>query len=442
MYARIRLQRSADERRYYWHWRKCYPACHVRFADVNLKVIVAFFVTAWAAFIFLIIAYWTGLLPQQLLRPLDNKLFKANSRRCRSEWKQTLDHVTLLFSDQQLLTGIGILLAGYYEVFARDLDALHWHTVTYLAWMSSTVHLITLSLLKDRLHEHKMLRDLRLAGMLLLLALLIPALAPSVSPLWVNTPAMLPHSSLGSSTAYFHTGPAVPTRCFYGFGYGDDWHPYKDFRFREAYFRYIRSAGSFEGYVALPAIISYTTLICSYIWKLTQLFDQSLSWFRRMIRYMPEAKLELAAKRVLLRHEKSTWNDLCIYFVIKLGYLAFCLLADILDSFAMTNLVLFFTLTWGTLQVSLPHAWLIQTTRTEESLSFGQILPLLLLLQPVVAVLAHFAGTYNRPSKSKKILICSSKRTEIVKQTLISILRNPDTVPYICICYAGECSAS
>ena len=107
---------------------------------------------------------------------------------------------------------------------------------------------------------------------------------------------------------------------------------------------------------------------------------------------MPEAKLELTAKRVLLRHEKSTWYDLCLYFVIKLGYLAFCLLADILDSFAMTNLVLFFTLTWGTLQVSLPHAWLIQTTHNEESLSFGQILPLLLLLQPVVAVLAHFAG--------------------------------------------------
>lgn len=357
-------------------------------------MIVAFFVTAWAAFIFLIIAYWTGLLPQSLLRPIDKIMFKANSRRCHSEWKETLDHVTLLFSDQQLLTGIGILLAGYYEVFANDLDALHWHTVTYLAWMSSTVHLITLSLLKDRLRENKILRNLRLAGMLVLLALLIAALAPSVSLFFVNTPDMLPAAHYIPSRSHRNVtdGTAVPTKCFYGFGYGDNWHPYNDFRFRTAYgYVNLRSMDT-ESYVPLPAIISYTTLIGSYIWKLTQLFDQSLSWFRRAIRYMPEAKLELAARRALTRHERPTGWDLCLYFVIKVAYLAFCVIADVLDSFAATNLVLFFTLTWGTLQVALPRIWLIQRTDVVETLSFGQILPLLLLLQPVAAVVAHFAG--------------------------------------------------
>lgn len=357
-------------------------------------MIVAFFVTSWAAFVFLIVAYWSGLLPQSLLRPVDIKLFGANSRRYHSEWRESLVKVTLLFSDQQLLTGIGILLAGYYEVFARNLDALDWHIVTYLAWMSSTVHLITLSLLKDRLNEHKTLRNLRLTGMLVLLALLLVALAPSVSLYFVNSYNFKPGEGYNSpGYTGIGTGAAIPTKCFYGYGYGELWQPYRGVSRNTIYGIEGQSVSysSSSSYVAVPAIVAYITLILSYIWKVTQLFDTSLNWFRRNVRYLPEARLERAAKRILMK-ESTSWYNHCMYLLTKSAYLTFCVIADVLESFGTTNLVLFFTLTWGTLQVVLPRTWLIQATNIDETFSFGQILPLMLLLQPVAAIVAHYVG--------------------------------------------------
>lgn len=169
MYTGISLRRGSSQRRY-----------------CRRGVVLAFLVTAWVALAFLTVAYGAGLLPPSLLSPVDATLFRGNSRRCESHWKKTLDKVTLLFSDQQLITGSGAMIAGFYEVFANELDALHWHTVTYLAWMSSTVHLLTLSLLKDRPSQNLVPRNRRLIGMLILLSMLVVALAPSASRVWIN----------------------------------------------------------------------------------------------------------------------------------------------------------------------------------------------------------------------------------------------------------------
>ncbi|USW52867.1 hypothetical protein Slin15195_G061860 [Septoria linicola] len=68
---------------------------------------------------------------------------------------------------------------------------------------------------------------------------------------------------------------------------------------------------------------------------------------------------------------------------------------DVLESFSTTNLVLLFALTWGTVQIIIPRAWLVMDIQSAEKLTFGQVLPLLLLLQPVLAIIAHYAETPN-----------------------------------------------
>lgn len=142
----------------------------------GLGVIIAFLVTAWASFIFLAGAYCSGYLPQEHIKRVDVALFRAHSKRCNEKWKKTLDKVMLAFSDQQLVTGLAIILAGFLEALNNDLDVYHWHMVIYLAWMSSTVHLTALSFLKDWLSRRTLLRNLRAFGMVVLFAFLAMAM--------------------------------------------------------------------------------------------------------------------------------------------------------------------------------------------------------------------------------------------------------------------------
>ena len=87
----------------------------------------------------------------------------------------------LVFLNQQLTTGLAAVLAGYYEVLKLDLDILHWHNVTYLAWLSSTIHLVSLSPIRDHLNDNHTLRNIRLAGMSTLLVLTAVALVPTIT---------------------------------------------------------------------------------------------------------------------------------------------------------------------------------------------------------------------------------------------------------------------
>ena len=62
-------------------------------------------------------------------------------------WSTAIESAVLMFSDQQLVTGIGILVSGYTQL-PCSLSAYHWQVVVYLAWFSSLTHLTTLTALR------------------------------------------------------------------------------------------------------------------------------------------------------------------------------------------------------------------------------------------------------------------------------------------------------
>lgn len=72
---------------------------------------------------------------------------------------------------------------------------------------------------------------------------------------------------------------------------------------------------------------------------------------------------------------------------------------ETLESSLASMLLLFFALAWGTLQILLPRQTMNyyhpQVNESEARLSFGQLLPLLLLLQPILAIIEHSAGMNN-----------------------------------------------
>lgn len=79
---------------------------------------------------------------------------------------QGLERFVLSLSDQQLVTGIAMLIAGYINPCLMDLH--HFRMVRALIWFSSLTHLSTLALLRKYMIEHPVVRTWRVIAMVLL----------------------------------------------------------------------------------------------------------------------------------------------------------------------------------------------------------------------------------------------------------------------------------
>ena len=88
----------------------------------------------------------------------------------RDQRIEALTRFVLALSDQQLVTGLAILigaLASRCKISAYEFDV-----VIGLAWFSSTTHLATLDVLRDYFIRNQIVRNVRLVGMLILMGIL------------------------------------------------------------------------------------------------------------------------------------------------------------------------------------------------------------------------------------------------------------------------------
>lgn len=186
-------------------------------ADISgLGVILAFTVSAYLTFALVLASYLFGQVDGSLLNTVDTQVFKVrpfrplrtrNDRPTRLRVSQALRQAILALSDQQIVTGIAILGAGFRGLRLGGIDSYHYQTVIYLAWMSSSVHLSALSILAPILRERPALRIWRLVGMLILLVMLVIALIPTAGNDWgLITWAGMAHAN---------SGWGVPAICFW-----------------------------------------------------------------------------------------------------------------------------------------------------------------------------------------------------------------------------------
>lgn len=78
--------------------------------------------------------------------------------------------------DLQILTGLGILLAGFISL--PVLKGAHWQIVCYIAWFATVTHLSGLSIMSKYLHGRSWERRSRVALMVILLIVLVVAMVP------------------------------------------------------------------------------------------------------------------------------------------------------------------------------------------------------------------------------------------------------------------------
>ena len=107
--------------------------------------------------------------PSQTSNSIDAWVFKVARRpfpvkwhvsdENREFWVEVIEKVVLNISDQQLLTGTAVLIASFWT--HCSISVYHFALASDLAWFSATAHLITLPLLAGFLERRPVLRNWR-----------------------------------------------------------------------------------------------------------------------------------------------------------------------------------------------------------------------------------------------------------------------------------------
>ena len=128
-----------------------------------------------------------GCVPEQELCILDDMFLRLIRRKAPpSDLKESLGKAVLMFSDQQIVTGIALLASGYSQL-RSGLDAYHWQIIVYLAWFSSFTHLTTLTVLRNYFQKHPATRTWRIILMITTVSLLGVALLPTGNQWWLGS---------------------------------------------------------------------------------------------------------------------------------------------------------------------------------------------------------------------------------------------------------------
>ncbi|KAF4546790.1 UDP-glucosyl transferase family protein [Lasiodiplodia theobromae] len=368
----------------------------------GIGVILAFLITAYATLLFTICAYWTGLIPDELLSPVDRRIFRATSRRADSGWSKAFRGALRACSDQQMVTGIAILAAAFAGV--QSTTVYHWRTVIYLGWMSSNVHLTTLTVALAP-HEKKNRRSrgrtaarcVRLFGMLTLFALLFAALVPTTSRTFGDALVHYPMFGMWyNMDSEFAFTPADPAACL--------WLP--EYRL--------------EG-PTTDAVLSLLMLSSGYVWKVGSLLfrPQQRALMRcETVRTVVPRQLRRVANWRLRRGGVVRFITAWPYALLVGAYVLFIAALDFGSSFAASLLMLTISLAWGSANLLLPRQLLAEFIGPDENTwEFGQVLPMLLLLLPLVSVVEEFSVA-TRKDEAKEETVTPAYPTHLAKTTV------------------------
>lgn len=235
--------------------------------------------------------------------------------------------------------------------------------------MSSSTHLICLTFLRDTLKANRPILFWRLTGMCVLSIMLLVSLIPTTSGGW-------------SYASMQMAWGGIPARCFWQ---SDAFKDMSDFD---------------EGSVSIIGVISMILLVVSYTWKISSLFKSSQIRVYALYRGYPEYYLERALVwTVHVRFGKP------FYKVVLAGYVLLQALYEFGESFCGSLYFLTATLLWGTLEIGMPRfsntaKGIHSGDLGENSMGFGQIVPLVLLVLPVAAIFEHFAVQHKEKAKS------------------------------------------
>ncbi|GME64774.1 hypothetical protein GTA08_BOTSDO05810 [Neofusicoccum parvum] len=296
------------------------------------------------------------------------------------KWSAALERFILAMSDQQLVTGIAVLVTIYTK--ACEISIYSFQMAAALAWFSSTTHLATLTILTTYFDNHRVARNFRA---LVMIAMMVMLAAAQI----ISSSESVQHSSTDN---YF--GCALK----------------KSFKLSPK-----------DGYEAINLSLIIAWLIASYSSRMISLYsphrDSAQSWpmrqLARLFRLELEepteeddslAKLDQVVEAVDARLRAGPLRRSPFLRRLCVAYTYFFALAGAIEraftnSFLWHLIWLFFGATFGIGQViSIRKDYTVpyrkdQEVETLNKWGFGQILPLVLLALPVLTGLEAYFET-------------------------------------------------
>ena len=145
------------------------------------------------------------------------------------------------------------------------------------------------------------------------------------------------------------------------------------------------------------AVLSYVILVVSYGWKVGGIFDFACSAYRRWVRYpidwIFECMLAYTARKLFVTCQRNSVNRLgwlVAYRLVVTFWVPYFAIFETLASFSMAIWISCLGLVFGTIQIAVPRQQNQSTLGSEEDIwGFGQLVPLILLIQPLSVVWEH-----------------------------------------------------
>jgi hypothetical protein len=116
---------------------------------------ISFLVSAAITFLSIVIAWFQNAIPGLAMHPVDHIIKtvccrfvgrKYNDTTASIKTQKAFEQFILAFSDQQLVTGLAILISAH---FKGDITVYSFQVASALGWFSTTIHLATLVVLKQ-----------------------------------------------------------------------------------------------------------------------------------------------------------------------------------------------------------------------------------------------------------------------------------------------------
>jgi hypothetical protein len=359
---------------------------NLEISDPERQVLLSFTITANAAIglawaTFLLGPYdaesmsTMNTLDEHILRWISFRKGQKGFLTLPEHWKPVIRQMILMFSDTHLVTGAAILIAGFAQ--ACRLTIYHYVTVVYLGWLCSATHMATLTILRPyfRAEDNRQVLYWRLFAMTIVFGLLFAGLSLTGSSHW----------------------PVIHFSDFYEKGLT----PVKMFYFDSPI------ACSWEnGYLRawpLDTILSICILTLGFISRLTRLFESSSQLCQRKLvdrpgHYLKEkisschSKLYCANQT---RRPLSLGHRLLLHVMritVVVIYVTARCVHDLYTAIFSELLWLTISMLWGLSKI-FSYRNFSPIAAYENSWSFGQLLPMLLLALPLISIPELLADT-------------------------------------------------
>jgi hypothetical protein len=309
----------------------------------------------------------------------------------RSEaWKQAVSRFILALSDQQLVTGLAILVSG--AINQQRLTTWEFYMVLSLAWFSTTSHLATLDALRTYLKAHTVIREVRVFGMVCVLAFLLYTFVISVKAACFFADYTYPiqcvivHQLKSAEPDWYELLGWVTAMCIIVSEYCTRITGLYSDHGLMAPLLYRRIRLQWHGILAdkaphlSPDQALQVLLASSRTRRLDSIVDLESRQEARQQRVMRACKL------AFLQGDYMLWGS----FFMSLGGVAFSL------SYGITQLVMY---RW---------AWAPSLEEGMDSMGFGQIMAVFLLVLPFLAAAETYYGTTLKPELLLCVLVTNS----------------------------------